>query len=186
MKAFLIDGPFFIYHFVVITLDGFFKLVKRFFTWLWYKIRTRLSHNEQLFLLFLLLLSVLLLTRWRSYEMVYNSQLVFDHGITTDDFLLYVIFLGISFLPALVQLFPANDQNSQVKYLYLLRITGLGLTTFYYLLTLVDPSRIAATTEASFTWQFFLFGLLLIAGWITGIPGIRDYAQNSFKNSTAL
>lgn len=142
----------------------------------------RLPLHERVFLLLMLSSGFLLTRNWRSYEIEFESIGAVDHGILTDDFLLYVIFHTVTVFPVLIRLSYRELEKVHYNWAIVLRTGGLAVITLFYVLTIIYPSRVAPTDEASFTVYFYLFGVFLLAEWVTGILGIKNYAQNSLRN----
>ncbi|MBV6492497.1 MAG: hypothetical protein LDLANPLL_00491 [Turneriella sp.] len=117
---------------------------------------------------------------WRAYTITFTDGPERRHGIYSDDFALVLIGCLLVILPLLWRLAP--ETPSTLKHTRYYRFAGLFLVVLLAFTNWVYPARIAATTEASFTWAFFVFQTLVFLWTITGVLGVKDYAQYPDKN----
>ncbi|MCB1201232.1 MAG: hypothetical protein KDK41_11360 [Leptospiraceae bacterium] len=134
---------------------------------------------ERIFLASALLQGLMLARPWRGYEIDLSADTNLSHGIYTDDFLWFAIAFTCAGLPTLVMMMRSHADTSETRFTFFTRIGALSVISVLYLLSIIDPGRIAPTSEASFTWVFYLFGLLLPVTWVSGIRGVVHYAQSS-------
>lgn len=132
----------------------------------------RLPITEQLYLIFTFGLVFFLMQAWRSYTMHFSANYSLNHGIYSDDFLYFFMLLIIGFITSLVHTIINRIEPKVLRLARLARIVSSCLVLFLFFLSFIWPSRIAATDEATFTWQFYLFGLFSVLALITGYLGI--------------
>jgi len=188
-----------------ILYEGTKTILGRFLTYI-LQIIKKIPFFEKLFLTFTFSLLILLLQRWRWYTIEFDTSFIINHSIYTDDLLIFFILIFLIGFSSLVMLFSIiqklntlnkrktfilsntkqideddnkKKQKIENRLLLLFRIPPLLLITFYYFLNIIYPERIALVNEAVFSWQFFIFGINLLLCWMTGILGIKYYAQYS-------
>lgn len=132
------------------------------------------------FFLFLLTGSAYLFSRgFLGYELNLGSQKTLYHTIVSDDFFWFSLFHFIAFLPLVVEILYPVCNSLEFRLAFGLRIFGLLGISILYLLSWINPQRIAPVKEAQFTIWFYFFGLNLLALWAGGILGMVRYAQRS-------
>ena len=138
----------------------------------------KLATVDKLFLLFWGSAMLFLIQEWRSYSIrLAENYTVSRHKIYSDDFLVFVIFMGLAMLLWSSRFTPDSQEEKPIKSLNRLSLLFIIASIVLYGLTLIFPERVAPTDEASFTWQFYAFGVSLVGCLITGYRGITNYAQ---------
>lgn len=116
---------------------------------------------------------------WRSYRIQFGEDMR-RHGIYSDDFAIILIGCMIAGLCLVWHLFPRMPRKLQKPLAY--RYAGIIVVTVFALWNLINPHRIAATNEATFTWSFYVFETMTVLWIIAGILGGRYYAQYPERN----
>ncbi|MBS0617190.1 MAG: hypothetical protein JSR44_03325 [Spirochaetes bacterium] len=135
---------------------------------------------ERLFAIVTAVLVVFTFLPWRSYTIQFGDNAARSHGIYSDDFGVILVGCIIALLPLLWALLPRDAQSLRSAQIY--RYVGLAIVAVFALWNWVNPTRIAASTEATFTWNFFAFEVLTIFWIVTGVLGVKTYAQYPVKN----
>ncbi len=149
----------------LITLTGLFRIYREILDYCvlhWLRL-TIFDRAASFVLLFQFLFS---LQKWMSYsvEMLPGEKLV--HGIYSNDYLAFLFFIVLCGIPYPFRLLENTRHKIKIHWSDYVRLVSLFILSFYYLLNLLQPSRIALAEEASFTVWFYFFGAglaLLIA-----------------------
>lgn len=150
------------------------RIAADFFSLRWRRFRT-LPASEQLFALLSGAVVAFTFLPWRAYQIRFSGELPRRHGIYSDDFALILLGCALAILPLLWQIMPVAPKKLSRSPLW--RMGGILLVIGLALLNWVFPQRIAATTEASFAWSFYVFQAVAFLWGIMGLLGARSYAQ---------
>lgn len=111
---------------------------------------------------------------WRGYRIRFGDD-ERKHGIYSDDFAIILLGCLVATYALLWFLLPREPRVLRKAQVY--RYTGLAIVAVFALWNFINPQRIAATQEASFTWAFYTFLLIVFLWVISGVLGSRSYAQ---------
>ncbi len=160
-----------IIYFFKVLFSGLVELGRQTYSLL-KQLLLRLPFWERVHWFFSLLCLVLLLQPWRGYDIALGEQMHY-HRIYSDDFLLFVILFGASLSPAIFYFADGYAQEKYKNVALVVRLLGLGAVLLLFFLNVLFAERVANTTEASFTWQFYLFGISVLIDSVVGYMGIK-------------
>ena len=155
-----------------IIATSIYKILKDILKWVlsyW----NNLPSVEKFFTLNLVILAFFLSQGWRAYEINFATEYGYYHKIYTDDFFLFFIFILLAVFTTFFWRLHAHSN----KLIVFFRIFSLGGIFLLWVMNLLSPERIASTSEADFTYQFYIFGIFAFSGLISGFLGIINYTQ---------
>jgi len=155
------------------------RALTRFFADRWRRFGA-LPALERLFAVLSVVLMIFTFLPWRSYTIQFGDNAPRSHGIYSDDFGVIIVGCILALLPLLWALLPRDAHALRNAQVY--RYVGLAIVAVFALWNWVNPTRIAASTEATFTWNFFAFEALTVFWIVTGVLGANAYAQYPVKN----
>ena len=149
------------------------RIAADFFRDRWARLR-QMPLSEQAFALLTVLLAFFTFVPWRAYRIRFGDD-ERRHGIYSDDFAIILLGCLIAIIALAWYLLPHKPHVLKKAHVY--RFSGLGIVTVFALWNLINPQRIAATGEATFTWAFYTFLLSTVLWVVSGVLGSRSYAQ---------
>lgn len=155
------------------------RVAADFFRTRWARFRA-LPVTEKAFALLTGLVIIFTFLPWRGYRIQFGEDNLRRHGIYSDDFAVILIGCVIAAVSLIWYILPHEPRMLKRAAAY--RYTGISIVFVFALWNVINPYRIAATTEAAFTWSFFVFESLALLWIMAGILGVRYYAQYPERN----
>jgi len=127
---------------------------------------------ERIFALLTAVLAILTFLPWRSYRIMFGDS-ERRHGIYSDDFAIILVGCFIAAMPLVFFLAPKVERS--LNHARRWRFAGVILVLGYAFWNAVNPQRTGASKEASASWAFYCFILVVVLWSIAGFLGVRAY-----------